>query len=88
MLVVSVACVRLANISGGRAMIIETYCGYTLNLARFTCINRHKMYFAALFTSLPPVYSGKWRSSGTYGKESILLLRLYRESLVPFEVCA
>jgi hypothetical protein len=28
-------------------------------------MNRHKMYFVALFTFGPPVYSWKYRSSGT-----------------------
>lgn len=41
---VSVACVRW---------------GYTLNLARLVWVNLHKMYFAALLMSAPPVYSGK-----------------------------
>ena len=36
-----------------------THCGYTLNLARFACMNFHKMNFAALLMSFPPVYSGK-----------------------------
>ena len=48
-----------------------THCGYTLNLARFACMNRHRIYFAALLISGPPVYSGKYRSSGTFG--SLLL---------------
>lgn len=43
----------------------RTYCGYTLSRARFACINLHKMYLAALLISVPPVYSGKYRSSGT-----------------------
>ena len=43
----------------------DTYCGYTLSFALFACINRHKMYLVALFTLGPPVYSWKYRSSGT-----------------------
>jgi len=42
-----------------------TYCGYTLSFALFACMNRHKMYLVALFTFGPPVYSWKYRSSGT-----------------------
>ena len=41
------------------------YWGYTLSFALFTCVNRHKMYLVALFTFGPPVYSRKYRSSGT-----------------------
>ena len=47
---------------------METYCGYTLSRALFACMNRHNMYFAALLMSGPPVYSGKYRSSGTWGR--------------------
>jgi hypothetical protein len=49
------------------------YCGYTLSFALFACINRHKMYLVALFTFGPPVYSWKYRSSGTL--ESICPLK-------------
>ena len=55
----------------------DTHCGYTLSRALFACMNRHRMYFAALLMSGPPVYSGKYRSRGTFGnlllKTSILL---------------
>jgi hypothetical protein len=54
-------------VSGDRQIEGENpYCGYTLRRARFACMNLHKMYFAALFISSPPVYSGKYFSKGTY----------------------
>ena len=64
---VSVACVILVKASSQqvRVQAYITYCGYTLKRARFVCIKRHKMYFAPLLTSEPPVYSGKKRSNGT-----------------------
>jgi len=56
------ATIRVLN----KQMKLNTaYWGYTLSLARFACMNRHSRNFAPLFTSLPPVYSGKYRSNGT-----------------------
>ena len=59
--VVSVACVKLEKTDETAELreAIGTYCGYTLSLARFTCMNFHNMYLAALLMSAPPVYSGK-----------------------------
>jgi hypothetical protein len=39
-----------------------TYCGYTLNRARFASMNFQRIYFAALSISAPPV---KYRSNAT-----------------------
>jgi hypothetical protein len=68
--VVSVACVRLKKRASAKLGVLMyskrfAYCGYTLNRARFDCINLHRMYLAALLMSDPPVYSGKYFSSGT-----------------------
>lgn len=74
---VSVAWVRLNYCSAfAEGDEPRTNCGYTLSLARFACINRQRMYFAALFISAPPVYSGKYFSNGTCKTrhlESVLL---------------
>ena len=38
-------------------------------------MNLQSMYFAALLISEPPVYSGKYRSRGTYTTPSVLAQR-------------
>ena len=71
-LLVSVACVKLSpphhismHVTRKPARREGTHWGYTLSRARFACMNRQRMYFAALLMSAPPVYSGKYRSRGT-----------------------
>ena len=59
-----------------------TYCGYTLSRARFACINFHRMYFAALLISDPPVYSGKYRSKGTFGSLCLNTSILFRKRMI------
>ena len=51
-----------------------------LNLALLSWVNLQRMYFAALFTSAPPVYSGKYLSSGTFGNLTLKRSILFRKS--------
>jgi hypothetical protein len=62
----SVGCAILWSPTGQTGFCEEdtTYKGYTLNRARLACINRENINLAALLTSAPPVYSGKYLSRG------------------------
>ena len=87
---VSVACVMLQwsrETLQPRNAVKDTHCGYTLSFALLACINRHKMYLVALFAFGPPVYSWKYRSSGTLGLIGLLKI----EDAVgysPYAACA
>ena len=61
---------------------MDTYCGYTLSRALFACMNRHNMYFAALLMSGPPVYSGKYRSRGTFGSLLLNTSILFKNKMI------
>ena len=48
------------------------YWGYIFSRARLCCMNCQRMYLAPLLTSVPPVYSGKYWSRGTWRNEIFL----------------
>jgi hypothetical protein len=53
-----------------------------LNRALLVCINFHKIYFAALEISGPPVYSGKYFSSGTFGSFDLNTSVLFKKRMM------
>ena len=64
---VSMVCMKLSQMVSFRpeAPAKKPYWGYTLRFVAFTCRNRNNTNLAAAFTFGPPVYSWKYRSSGT-----------------------
>lgn len=50
--------------------------------ARLACVNRHRMYFAALLISGPPVYSGKYFSIDIFGSLTLKMSILLRKRMI------